>query len=35
MIRTFIATYRLYRIVHNRRYALRTAWRIAVRGIPF
>jgi len=31
----FVAVYRLYRRVHSRRYALQSAWRIVVRGIPF
>ena len=30
MLRDFIAVYRLYRAHHPRRYALKTAWRIAV-----
>ena len=30
MLHEFIAVYRLYRKVHTRRYALKTAWRIAV-----
>lgn len=34
MIREFMAVYREYRH-HGRRYALETAWRIAVRGVPF
>jgi hypothetical protein len=34
MIREFLAVYRLYRW-HSRAYALRAAWRIAVRGVPF
>ena len=35
MIRKLLAVYRLYRACHSRRYALATAWRIAVRGVPF
>lgn len=35
MIREFCNVYRLYRACHSRRYALNSAWRIAVRGIPF
>ena len=35
MIREFINVYRLYRVCHSRRYALNTAWRIAVQRIPF
>ena len=34
-MREFIAVYRLYRACHNARYALRSAWRITVRGLPF
>ena len=34
-MREFIDVYRLYRITHSRRYALRTAWNIVVRGLPF
>ena len=35
MLREFIAVYRLYRKVHPAGYALKTAWRIAVQGVPF
>ena len=35
MLRAFVNVYRLYRRVHSRRYALASAWRIAVRGVPF
>jgi hypothetical protein len=35
VIRDFIAVYRLYRNHHPRGYALRQAWNIAVRAIPF
>jgi len=35
MIRELLAVYRLYRAAHSRRYAAVTAWRIAVRGLPF
>jgi hypothetical protein len=35
VIRRFVSIYRLYREYHPPLYALRTAWRIAVRGIPF
>jgi hypothetical protein len=35
MIREFIHIYLLYRVCHGRRYALNTAWRIAVQRIPF
>jgi hypothetical protein len=35
MIREFINVYRLYRACHSRRYAFNTAWRIAVRQLPF
>ena len=35
MIRELLAVYRLYRAHHPRRYALSTAWRIAVRQVPF
>lgn len=33
--REFINVFRLYRRHHPARYALATAWRIAVRGVPF
>ena len=33
--REFVNVYRLYRQCHPRRYALATAWRIAVLGVPF
>ena len=35
MLHEFIAVYRLYRKAHTRRYALTSAWRIAIQGIPF
>ena len=35
MIREFINVYRLYRVCHGHWYALNTAWRIAVRRLPF
>lgn len=31
----FIGTYRLYRAHHTRRYALESAYRIAVQRLPF
>jgi hypothetical protein len=31
----FVRVYRLYRRVHTARYALRSAWRITVQGVPF
>ena len=31
----FIDVYRLYRIHHDRVYALRSAYRIAIQQIPF
>lgn len=31
----FIEIYRLYRRAHPARYALQTAWRIAIKGAPF
>lgn len=31
----FFSTYRLYRRAHPRIYALKSAWRIAVTGLPF
>lgn len=34
-IRHFIAIYRLYRSQHPRKYALQSAYRIAVLGQPF
>jgi len=34
MLKEFVTVYRLYR-QHSRMYALRAAWRIAVRGVPF
>lgn len=33
-LREFVEVYHLYRW-HGRRYAFRTAWRIAVLGVPF
>jgi hypothetical protein len=35
MLREFIAVYRLYRRAHPASYALKSAWRIAVQGVPF
>lgn len=34
-LREFLDVYRLYRIHHDRVYALRSAYRIAIQGIPF
>lgn len=34
-MRNFLKVYRQYRRMHSRRYSLQTAWRIAVRGLPF
>lgn len=34
-LRDFIRVYRLYAGHHPRGYALRIAWGIAVRGLPF
>jgi hypothetical protein len=34
-LREFIDVYRAYRAAQSRRYALITAWNIAVRGWPF
>lgn len=34
-IREFVAIWRQYRRFHSDAYALRTAWRITVQGIPF
>lgn len=31
----FLTVYRLYRSHHSAMYSLRTAWRIAVQGVPF
>jgi hypothetical protein len=33
-MKEFITVYRLYRN-HGRMYALKTAWRIAIQGVPF
>ena len=33
--REFIGIYRMYRRYHPRRYALATAWRIAIGNQPF
>ena len=35
MIREFITVWRQYRRAHSDAYALRMAWNIAVRGLPF
>jgi hypothetical protein len=35
MLREFINVYRLYRACHSRRYALLTAYRIALQRVPF
>lgn len=35
MIREFLTVYRMYRRHHPKLYAFSTAWRIAVRGLPF
>ena len=35
MMHEFLTVYLLYRKAHTRRYALKTAWRIAVKGDPF
>jgi len=35
MLREFINVYRLYRHSHPRTYALKSAYRIAVQGLPF
>lgn len=34
-LREFVCVYRLYRAHHGPRYALTSAWRIAVQGLPF
>lgn len=34
-MRDFPNVYRQYRRMHSHRYSLQTAWRIAVRGLPF
>ena len=34
-IREFVQVYRLYRIVHPRRYAARIAYGCAFKGLPF
>lgn len=31
----FLDVYRLYRQHHSMIYAARTAWRIAIQGVPF
>lgn len=31
----FLRTYRQYRKVHGIRYALASAWRIEIQGVPF
>jgi hypothetical protein len=31
----FVNVFRQYRRYHGTRYALRSAWRIAVQGLPF
>jgi hypothetical protein len=33
--RDFINVYRLYKRFQPRSYAIKAAWRIAVRGLPF
>lgn len=35
MLKEFFEVFRLYRRAHSTGYALRTAWRIAVHGVPF
>jgi hypothetical protein len=35
LLREFLAVYWLYRAAHGRIYATKTAWRIAVQGVPF
>lgn len=34
-LQEFITVYKLYRVVHSRRYALGMAYNIAFRGLPF
>ena len=34
-MREFVSVYLLYRRCHSGLYALRSAWNIAVRGLPF
>ena len=35
IIRQFVAVYRLYAKHHPRGFALRTAYNVAIRGLPF
>lgn len=35
MIREFVQLFRQYRRYHSAAYALKSAWRIAVKGVPF
>ena len=34
-LREFVSVFRLYRRHHSITYAARTAWNVAVRGLPF
>ena len=34
-IKLFVEVYRLYRVIHSRKYSAKIAWGVAVVGLPF